>query len=160
MASPSSVLQREVQYLTKDGDVLDLICWNYYGVTKSVVEKVLRRNRPLLTTYQAILPAGLVIVLPQITLPVAEGFKLWDYRQASRFKAMAAQTQDSLVAVQADLARYRSLRNAGQVSDQPTIPTVYPVGRNSRIIETDDGGLAIDQRDKTGKWKRKVDYEP
>jgi phage tail protein X len=51
-----------VTYTTKEGDVLDWICWKHYGTT-SVLEQVLAAN-PTLTDEK--LPAGVVVQLPYI----------------------------------------------------------------------------------------------
>lgn len=32
------------RYITKDGDMLDAICWRHYGRTRGVVEQVLEAN--------------------------------------------------------------------------------------------------------------------
>ena len=65
------------QYVTKDGDVLDGICWRYYGYTAGSTETVLEANRGL-EQYDAIFDAGIVIELPDIeTPPVDDTVKLW-----------------------------------------------------------------------------------
>jgi phage tail protein X len=51
-----------ITYTTKDGDVLDWICWKHYGST-AVLEQVLAAN-PDLTDEK--LPAGVVVKLPYI----------------------------------------------------------------------------------------------
>ena len=52
-----------VKYTTKEGDVLDWICWKHYGTT-DVLEQVLAVNSRA-TQYK--LPAGIVINLPYIS---------------------------------------------------------------------------------------------
>lgn len=52
-------------YSTKNGDMLDAVCWNYYGRSSGAVELVLEANRGL-ADYGPELPAGLVIVLPDL----------------------------------------------------------------------------------------------
>lgn len=52
-----------VEYTTKDGDVIDQICWQHYGRTAGLVEQVLEAN-PHLAEYPIILDAGVVIKLP------------------------------------------------------------------------------------------------
>jgi phage tail protein X len=52
-----------VKYQTKEGDVLDWICWKHYGTT-AVLEQVLAAN-PGVTDYE--LPAGIEIKLPYIS---------------------------------------------------------------------------------------------
>jgi phage tail protein X len=51
-----------VIYTTKEGDVLDWICWKHYGTT-AVFEQVLAAN-PTLTDEK--LPAGIEVKLPYI----------------------------------------------------------------------------------------------
>jgi phage tail protein X len=51
-----------VVYTTKEGDVLDWICWKHYGTT-AVLEQVLAAN-PTLTDEK--LPTGVVVKLPYI----------------------------------------------------------------------------------------------
>lgn len=64
-------------YKTKENDILDLICWNYYGFSSGAVEIVLRAN-PGLAEYE-LLPAGLIIKLPVIQKETQKQVvKLWD----------------------------------------------------------------------------------
>lgn len=64
-------------YITKDGDTLDAICWQYYGRTAGVTELVLTVNRHL-EAYDAVLPAGVRITLPPIGEPKNDNkIKLW-----------------------------------------------------------------------------------
>jgi len=66
-----------ITYVTKDGDVLDAICWKYYGSTTGVVEKVLEANRHL-AELAVIFSAGVKIILPDLTLAEeTESVKLW-----------------------------------------------------------------------------------
>lgn len=66
-----------ITYVTKDGDVLDAICWKYYGNTTGVVEKVLQANRHL-AELGAIFSAGVKIVLPDLAQEEeTESVKLW-----------------------------------------------------------------------------------
>ena len=66
-----------ITYTTKDGDVLDSICWKYYGSTSGAVEKVLEVNRHL-ANLPAIFAAGVKIILPDLTSEEeAESVKLW-----------------------------------------------------------------------------------
>jgi phage tail protein X len=51
-----------VVYTTKEGDILDWICWKHYGTT-AALETVLAVN-PDVTDYK--LPAGIIINLPYI----------------------------------------------------------------------------------------------
>jgi len=64
-------------YTTRDGDVLDQICQNYYGGTAKIVEQVLEAN-PHLSNLDAIFEAGIKITLPEITIQKeSEIVKLW-----------------------------------------------------------------------------------
>ena len=64
-------------YTTRDGDVLDQICQNYYGSTVKIVEQVLEAN-PNLSNLDAVLDAGVKITLPEITIQKeSEIVKLW-----------------------------------------------------------------------------------
>jgi phage tail protein X len=66
-----------ISYITKDGDVLDLICWKYYGSTNGTVEKVLEANRHL-ANLDPVLAAGVKIILPDLTKTEEEkSVKLW-----------------------------------------------------------------------------------
>ncbi|NOI20813.1 phage tail protein [Vibrio coralliilyticus] len=57
-------------YLTKDGDVLDLLCFEEYG-TEKAVPTVLDANYHL-GEYGAVLPGGLTIVFPDYEPPVED----------------------------------------------------------------------------------------
>ena len=65
-------------YLTKNGDVLDAICYAYYGFTVGAVEAVYGDN-PALASMGMVLPAGVLIVLPDLTQPATttEALRLW-----------------------------------------------------------------------------------
>jgi len=64
-------------YTTRDGDVLDQICQNYYGSTAEIVEQVLEEN-PHLSELDAVFYAGVKITLPEITIQKeSEIVKLW-----------------------------------------------------------------------------------
>lgn len=67
-----------ITYLTKDGDVLDVVCLKYYGTTANqIVEKVLAANRHL-ADLDATFIAGTKIVLPDLaTEEKSEKVKLW-----------------------------------------------------------------------------------
>lgn len=63
---------------SRDGDMIDLICWLHYGRRAGVVEAVLGAN-PGLSDLPPMLPAGTIIMLPAApaeVLPVLQ--KLWD----------------------------------------------------------------------------------
>lgn len=66
------------KYKTSEGDIIDYIAWKYYGKQSGVVEKILEEN-PGLADYGELLPAGVIIFLPEITLPETDNFvRLWD----------------------------------------------------------------------------------
>jgi phage tail protein X len=66
-----------ITYTTKDGDVLDFICWKYYGKTLGILEKVLGANRHL-AELGSIFRAGVKIILPDLTQEEeTESVKLW-----------------------------------------------------------------------------------
>ncbi len=65
-------------YRTKRDDVLDWVCWRFYGTTIGTVEAVLGANRGL-ADHGPMLPANLLIVMPDITTPAtAQTVRLWD----------------------------------------------------------------------------------
>jgi len=66
-------------YTTIDGDVVDLVAFNFYGHHVGTTEIVLEAN-PGLASRSAYLPAGVVIRLPNIKPPVVEQelISLWD----------------------------------------------------------------------------------
>ena len=68
-----------VRYRIRDGDSLDAVCWRHYGRQAGAVEAVLEAN-PGLSEVGPILPAGLVIGLPELpsTSPEIETVSLWD----------------------------------------------------------------------------------
>ncbi len=64
-------------YQTREGDMLDDICWRYYERVDVVID-VLDTN-PGLAEYGAVLPKGLMILLPEIEIGEAiESIGLWD----------------------------------------------------------------------------------
>lgn len=55
-------------YTSRDGDTVDYICYKYYGtLTNLQTETVLAAN-PGLAAYGPVLPTGVVITLPVITV--------------------------------------------------------------------------------------------
>lgn len=66
-------------YITKNGDTADYISWKYYGNQDAgTVETLLVANKGL-ADRGPVLPAGLVINLPEIKTPATtHGVKLWD----------------------------------------------------------------------------------
>lgn len=72
----------DVTYITRDSDLLDLICFRHYGHTVGAVEKVLAANQGL-AARGPVLPKGVSILLPDIGAPetktaVKETLMLWD----------------------------------------------------------------------------------
>lgn len=66
------------EYRTREGDMVDWICWKHYGRQAGAVEAVLEAN-PGLADYGAILPSNVIITLPDIELPESEEIiRLWD----------------------------------------------------------------------------------
>lgn len=67
-----------LKYRTKDGDTVDWICWRRYGrITQGLVEKVLAENHGL-ADHGPILPAGILIHLPEIQQPATTSrVRLW-----------------------------------------------------------------------------------
>ena len=64
-------------YMTKEEEMLDLICWRHYGFSSGAVEVVLEAN-PGLAEY-IFLPAGLKIKLPSIQEPLKKSIlKVWE----------------------------------------------------------------------------------
>ncbi|GAB6260341.1 tail protein X [Photobacterium sp. R1] len=64
-------------YRTRDGDMLDDICWRHYG-RENAVEAVLAMN-PGLADFGPLLPSGIEIKLPDLAVPVSEeAVSLWD----------------------------------------------------------------------------------
>ncbi|MDU8428322.1 tail protein X [Pseudomonas syringae pv. actinidifoliorum] len=61
---------------TSDGDILDTVCFNYYGHLKGSVEAVLDANQGLADVVQPY-RAGLVITLPDLPAPLDETVMLW-----------------------------------------------------------------------------------
>ncbi|WP_264685604.1 MULTISPECIES: tail protein X [unclassified Wolbachia] len=65
-------------YWSKEGEMIDLICWRHYGATRGVVEVVLEAN-PGLAEYSDSLPSGLRIKLPLIQEQLKKSkLKVWE----------------------------------------------------------------------------------
>ncbi len=65
-------------YTTRPGDVLDSVCWTYYGTLDGrIYEQVLEAN-PGLAALGPVLPGGVVITLPSLASSASTaGVKLW-----------------------------------------------------------------------------------
>jgi phage tail protein X len=68
------------KYTTRQGDTVDYICWRYYGTERGGTTEAVLEANPGLAQRGPVLPAGLVITLPAITLPgkTAKLVELWD----------------------------------------------------------------------------------
>lgn len=65
-------------YVTRQFDMVDLICWRYYGRTQGTVEAVLAVNQNL-ADLAPILPEGLRILLPDLPAPdTTETLRIWN----------------------------------------------------------------------------------
>ena len=64
---------------TQQGESVDALCWRHYGRTAGVAEAVLDAN-PGLASHGPVLPAGLLVTLPDIqtTAPERQTVSLWD----------------------------------------------------------------------------------
>jgi phage tail protein X len=131
----SALPQLDKNYLTMDGDVLDKICWLFYGQSSKTTEAVLKRN-PLLNRYPSVLPAGLILVLPVMRYE-AQRKPLWDYVQPKRIDLTRvksdATTQDDALA-QYRLAKTDTIYVAERVTKlySPN-STVLPVLVGSQV---------------------------
>ena len=69
----------ETQYRTRQGDLLDWLCWRHYGRIGGALEQVLAAN-PNLAAQGPVLPAGLSIRLPSLDreTSAATVLRLWD----------------------------------------------------------------------------------
>ena len=67
------------QYMTSNGDTADYIAWKHYGTQDGrVVEQLVDAN-PRLADYGPVLPAGVMITLPDIQpAAAAQAVRLWD----------------------------------------------------------------------------------
>lgn len=67
------------EYITRDGDMVDWICWGHYGEQSGAVERVYEANQ-WLSDFGPQLPAGMTIVLPDIPRPAdtIKVVRLWD----------------------------------------------------------------------------------
>ena len=67
-----------ITYRTKEGDMVDAICYSHYGTSKDTTEAVYEANRDL-ADYGPRLPAGLLITLPERTVTTPEStVHLWE----------------------------------------------------------------------------------
>ncbi|WP_175681477.1 tail protein X [Burkholderia cenocepacia] len=61
---------------TSDGDVLDTLCYRYYGTQQGTVEAVYDANPGLANRPQPF-PSGVEIVMPDLDAPRVESVQLW-----------------------------------------------------------------------------------
>lgn len=66
------------EYITRQGDTLDYICWKFYEQQSGAVEVVLEANQNL-ADLGPILPAGVTVILPELEKPATEvqPLRLW-----------------------------------------------------------------------------------
>lgn len=65
-----------IQYRAKSGDMLDEICYHYYGHTTGVIEQVLAANHGLANLGPA-LPVGTLVTLPDVAAAEKEQVNIW-----------------------------------------------------------------------------------
>ena len=73
-------MEQILQYRTRDGDVVDAICYQLFGRRDGYAELVLEKN-PGLADHGPILPDGLIIELPDpppTATPIKSTIRLWD----------------------------------------------------------------------------------
>ena len=71
-------MMRMARYRTKDGDMLDWICFQYYSQESGAVEAVLEAN-PGLAKLGPVFPAGTIIELPTLPNTSQKGtVRLWN----------------------------------------------------------------------------------
>jgi phage tail protein X len=66
--------------ISKEGDTISLLAYNYYGSSREMVEEILEAN-PHLSRQSAILPAGVIITMPKVDVAsstILPSFNLWD----------------------------------------------------------------------------------
>ena len=68
-----------MKYRTQSNDMLDLICWNYYGSLNKTVEAVFEANLGL-ADHGPVFEAGLILELPDLAVDIVETnlIRLWD----------------------------------------------------------------------------------
>ncbi len=67
-----------IRYVTADGDTADYIAWKQYGTQAGRITERLLEANPGLAARGPILPAGIVIQLPELdTAQAKEGVRLW-----------------------------------------------------------------------------------
>lgn len=72
--------EETISYVTKDGDSLDLICYDYYGkINIATLQKIMDLN-PFISSHSPILEAGFFLRLPVEPEPGGgrAAVKLWN----------------------------------------------------------------------------------
>jgi len=64
-------------YISRQGEMVDWICWRFYGRQAVAVEAVLAANEGL-ADYGAVLPEGVAIRMPRLSVPSLPIVRLWD----------------------------------------------------------------------------------
>ncbi|MGB1374074.1 MAG: tail protein X [Aequoribacter sp.] len=71
-------MNTDAKYRTRQGDMLDRICLEFYGYSSEAVEVVLKHN-PGLAALGPVYEAGVIIELPQLKLKgKIDRVRLWD----------------------------------------------------------------------------------
>lgn len=71
-------MNTDAKYRTRQGDMLDRICLEFYGYSKEAVEAVLKHN-PGLAALGSVYESGVIIVLPELKLQgQTDRVRLWD----------------------------------------------------------------------------------
>lgn len=137
--------QSPVQYLSRAGDVVDQIAWQYYGFYTASAEAVYRANR-WLSRFPAVLPAGLLIILPVLQSSLIlknQTIELWNYAPTVQPVASLpnAQAVDTLAAdYAAALAAYRVQRDS---FNDPTAQLTAQLVAAASGGSTDIGGSGV-----------------
>ena len=68
-----------MQVISQQGDTVDKLCWQVYGSTSGMVEKVLDAN-PKLAFMPVLLPLGTLVEMPELAnvKPETPQVQLWD----------------------------------------------------------------------------------
>ena len=64
-------------YTTVNGEMVDAIAYNFYGRYENGMIELILNTNPHLADYGAILPAGVLIVLPEINKAPQTVDRLW-----------------------------------------------------------------------------------
>jgi len=140
------IAQTEKQYLTSERDVIDRVCWDFYGSTQGTAEAVYRRNT-FLSRYPAVLPPGLVITLPVVSLTALRQVReLWDYGTVKKSDAgrVAATVDNRLSAAQSALNHYRATKYS--------LPASEVVDDVKELTEAE--WLGVYYKTASGTWKQ------